>query len=137
MSIWFAILLGIGIIAALIALTRRNGARGIHVGLIESCLAMGTDPDCLQVRAYVDKALVHALPAPSKLTDRMFIRDTNTSVPLMFVRVPLHVSSKIERSDGWQERADAPVLPVIFHFDPVPDVVVHAGQLVDVYIEER
>jgi hypothetical protein len=67
----------------------------------------------------------------------MFIRDTNTSVPLMFVRVPLHVSLKNERSAEWQERVDAPVLPVIFQFDPVPDVAVHAGQLVDVYIEER
>jgi HlyD family secretion protein len=137
MSIWFAILLGIGIIAACIALTRRSGARGIYVGLIESCLAIGADHDCLQVRAYVDKALVHELPAPSKLTGRMFIRDTNTSVPLMFVRVPLHVPLKNERSDEWQERGDTPVLPVIFHFDPVPDVAVHAGQLVDIYIEER
>jgi hypothetical protein len=67
----------------------------------------------------------------------MFIPDTNTSVPLMYVRVPLHVPLKNERSDEWQERVDTPVLPVIFHFDPVPDVAVHAGQLVDIYIEER
>ena len=137
MSIWFAIPLGVGIIAAFTAVTRRSGAKGIYVGIIERCLVMGADHDCLQVRAYVDETLVHALPAPSKLIGRMFIRETNTSVPLMFVRVPPSVSLKIERSDEWQEPEDVPVLPVIFRFDPAPDLAVHPGLLVDVLIGKR
>jgi len=135
MSTWFAISLGVGLIAVFIALTRRSGAKGIYVGVIESDLVMGTEHDRLQVRAYVDEPLVRELAAPSKLSGRMFIRETNTSVPLTFARVPRYVPLKIERPDNWQERVDVPVLPVIFHFDPVPDVAVRPGQLVDVCIE--
>ena len=43
----------------------------------------------------------------------------------------------MERHSHPEERVDVPVLPVIVRFDPVPDVSVHAGQLVDVYIGER
>ena len=137
MSIWFAILLGVGIVAAFTTVIRRSSARGIYVGIVESGPGMGPDHDRLHVRVYVEEPLAHDLPAPSRLTGRMFIRETDTSMPLMFVRVPPHVSLKIERSDEWQERVDVPVLPVIFRFDPVPDVAVHAGQLVDVYLGER
>jgi hypothetical protein len=137
MWIWFAIPLGVGLIAAFAAVTRRSGAAGIYVGIIESGGVMGNDRECLHVRAYVDESLVRRLTAPSKLIGRMLIRETNTIVPLMFVRVPPYVPLKIDRSDEWQERVDAPVLPVILRFDPVPDVAVHAGQLVDVYIGER
>jgi HlyD family secretion protein len=137
MWIWFAIPIGVGIIAAIMAVARRSGTQGIYVGIVESGLAMGTDHGSLQVRAYVDETLVNELPAPSKLTGRMFIRETNRSVPLMFVRVPPYVSPMIERSGEWRERLDVPVLPVIFRFDREPDLAVHAGQLVDVYIGER
>jgi hypothetical protein len=134
MSIWLAILLGVGIVGACAGVARRSGAQGIYVGIIESCLVMGAGQDCLQVRAYVDETLVNALPAPSKLAGRMSIRETNMSVPLMFVRVPPFVTRKIGRSDEWHERVDMPALPVIFRFDPAPDLALHAGQLVDVYI---
>jgi HlyD family secretion protein len=137
MSIWFAVLLGAGIIGAFTGVTRRGGAKAIYVGIIESCLVMGTDHDCLQVRAYVDETLVHELPAPSKLTARMSIRETNTIVPLIFDRVPPYVSLAIEGSDEWRERVDVSVMPVIFRFDPEPDLAVRPGQLVDVYIGER
>ena len=137
MSIWFAIPLGVGIVAAVVAVTRRRSARGIYVGIVESGLALGADHDSLQVRAYVDETLVNELPAPSKLIGRMFIRENNTSVPLTFAHVPPYVSPKIERSDEWHERVDVPVLPVIFRFDPAPDLALHPGQLVDVYIGER
>ena len=134
MWIWFAIPLGVGIVAAFMSVARRSSTQSIYVGIVESDLATGADHDSLQVRAYVDETLVHELPAPSKLTGRMLIRETNTSVPLTFVRVPPYVSLKIERSGEWQERDDVPVLPVIFRFDPVPDLAVRPGQLVDVYI---
>jgi hypothetical protein len=137
MSIWFAILLGVGIVGAFRGVARRSGARGIYVGVIERCLVMDRDPGCLQVRAYVDETLVHELAATSKLTGRMSIRETNASVPLTFVRVPPYVSLKIERSGEWRDRLNAPVLPVIFRFEPAPDLALRAGQLVDVCIGER
>src|SRR5260221_14647718 len=102
MWILFAILLAVGIIAAFIAVARRSGTRGIYVGIVESGVATDSDHGRLQVRAYVDETLVHELPAPSKLSGRMFIRETNTSVPLMFVRVPPSVPPKIEPSDVWR-----------------------------------
>jgi HlyD family secretion protein len=137
MSIWLAILLGVGIVGACAGVARRSGAQGIYVGIIESCLVMGAGQDCLQVRAYVDETLVNALPAPSKLAGRMSIRETNMSVPLMFVRVPPYVSLKVERFDEGRDQVDVPVLPVIFRFDPAADLAVRPGQLVDVYIGER
>jgi HlyD family secretion protein len=51
--------------------------------------------------------------------------------------VPPYVSPRIERSNERQDRAAVPVLPVIFRFDPAPDLAVHPGQLVDVFIAER
>ena len=132
MSIWFAIALGITLAVTFIAVTNRSGAKSIYVGIIESDVVLSTKHDCLQVLAYVDEPLVRELAAASRLTGRMFIRETNTSVPLTFARVPRYVSLNIERKR--RERRDVPVLPVIFHFDPVPDLAVRPGQLVDVCI---
>jgi len=134
MWIWFAIPLAVGIIAAFVAVARHSGREGIYVGIVEKSLATDSGHDSLQVRAYVDETLVHELLAPSKVTGRMLIRETNSSVPLMFVRVPSYVSPKIERSEEWQEWADVSVLPVIFRFDAAPELAVRPGQLVDVYI---
>jgi HlyD family secretion protein len=132
MLIWFAISLGVGIMAVLMAVFR-SSPKGFYAnGIIERCFVMSADDDCLRVRAYVDETLVHELPAPSKLTGRMFIRGTTMSVPLTFERVPPYASRTGELSD-----ADDPVLPVIFRFDRSPQLVVHPGQLVDVYIGER
>jgi HlyD family secretion protein len=137
-SLWFTIPLEAGIILAVIALIRLSSATSLYTsGIIENCLALDTDRGCLQVRAYVDETLVHELPAPSKLISRMFIRETNASVPLTFVRVPPYVSPKSELSDEWQELEDVSVRPVIFSFDLLPDLAVRPGQLVDVYIGER
>ncbi len=47
----------------------------------------------------------------------MFIRGTDTHVPLTFVRIQPYVSPKIELSDARQERVDLRVLPLIFRFD--------------------
>ena len=153
MSVWFTIALGVGLVLAIIAVNAipagvglvaasiaaawHSSPESIYVGVVESDHAIDADPDSLQVRAYVDETLVHELPAPSKLVGRMFIRESNTSVPLTFVRVPLYVSPKSERSDVRHERAAVPVLPVIFSFDRRPTLAVHPGQLVDVCIAER
>jgi HlyD family secretion protein len=133
MWIWFAIPLGAGLVAAFIAAAMHSSTEGIYVGVVEKDLAMGTGRDGVHVRAYVHETLVHELPAPSRLIGRMLIRETNTSVPLRFVRVPRCPSPAIER----QERVELPVLPVIFRFDPAPGLAVHPGQLVDVYIGKR
>jgi HlyD family secretion protein len=138
MWIWLLIPLEAVIVAAFIAVITRSSSAGIYTnGIIENCFGLDPDHDCLQVRAYVNEALAKELPASSKLIGRMLVRETNTSVPLMFVRLPPYVPLTIERSDEWEERTDVPVLPVIFSFDPTPDLAVHPGQLVDVYIGER
>jgi len=114
-----------------------QGSYGTYTEGFGPVLVMGTGQDCLEVRAYVDEILVHELPAPAKMTGRMFIPGTTTNVPLTFVRVQPYVSPKIELSDQRQERVDVRVLPVIFRFDPPPNVAVYPGQLVDVYIGEQ
>jgi HlyD family secretion protein len=136
MWIWFAIPLGLGIIGALMTMIGRGSLGGVYAnGIIETYQSRGHDG--LQVRAYVAERLVRELPSSSRLVGRMFIRETNTNVPLTFAGVPPYVPPKGERSDPWRERMDVPVLPVIFRFDPPPHVVVHPGQLVDVYVGER
>jgi len=134
MWIWFVISLGVGIIAAFIAVANRHVTEGVYVGIVENVAPDSSGNDALHVRAYVDETLVRELPAPSRLTGRMFVRQTNTTVPLTFVRVPPDIPPQGERSDGWRERLDVPALPVIFRFDSVPDLAVRPGQLVDVYI---
>jgi hypothetical protein len=134
MSIWLTITLGAGVIAAIVGVLRPGGAKGVYAnGIIERCFETSTDDRCLQVRAYVAETLVDELPAQSKLIGRMFIRGTDTIVPLTFDRVLMYFSPKIEQSD---ERLDVPSLPVIFRFDPPLNLAVHPGQLVDVYIGE-
>src|SRR5258705_12063111 len=100
------------------AVTNRSGAKSIYVGIIESDVVLSTKHDCLQVLAYVDEPLVRDLAAASRLTGRIFIRETNTSVPLTFARVPRNVSLNIERKR--RERRDDPRLPATCHFDPGP-----------------
>ena len=114
-----------------------QGSYGTYTGGFGPVIVMGSGQDCLEVRAYVDEILVHELPEPSKMIGRMFIRGTNTSVPLTFVRVQPYVSPKIELSNQRQERVDVRVLPVLFRFDPPPNIAVYPGQLVDVYIGEK
>ena len=133
MWIWTAIPLGVGLVAAFIAVAMHRSTEGIYVGIVENDAAMGTGRDGLHVRAYVHETLVHELPAPSRLIGRMFIRESNTSVPLTFVRVPPSASPTIER----EERVELAVQPVIFRFDPGLGLALHPGQLVDVYVGQR
>jgi HlyD family secretion protein len=85
----------------------------------------------------VDEILIPRLPKADRIEAQMFIRGTNTKVPLQFVRVQPYVSPKIQLSNQRQEKVDVRVLPVIFRFDPPAGVQLFSGQLVDVYLGEK
>jgi HlyD family secretion protein len=68
------------------------------------------------------------------MKSKMFVRGTNISAPLDFVRVQPYVSPKIELSDQKSERVDVRVLPIIFKFIKPENLNLFPGQLVDVYI---
>jgi len=100
-------------------------------------LVMGNAEPYLAVRCYIDEILVHRLPPAAEMQARMFIRGTNISIPLEYVRVQPYVSPKIELSNQRTERVDTRVLPVIFRFEKPKDVNLFPGQLVDVYVGEK
>jgi len=99
-------------------------------------VVMGSPQGNLGVRVYVDEILVHRLPDTSHLQATMFVRGTNISAPLEYVRVQPYVSPKIELSNQRTERVDVRVLPVIFKFEQTKKLNLYPGQLVDVYISE-
>ena len=96
--------------------------------------SLGTGRAFLGVRCYIDEILIPRLPAADKIRARMYVRGTNVSVPLEFVRLQPYVSPKIQLSNQRTERVDLRVLPVIFRFTPPPGVQVYPGELVDVYV---
>ena len=100
-------------------------------------VVMGGSKGTLAVRCYIDEILIPRLPASDKLDAQMFIRGTSTKIPLTFVRVQPYVSPKIQLSNQRQEKVDLRVLPIIFRFEPPPDVQMFPGELVDVYIGEK
>jgi len=100
-------------------------------------LVMGNSEAYMGVRCYIDEILIHRLPQVSQMNARMFIRGTEISIPLEFVRVQPYVSPKIELSNQRTERVDVRVLPVIFKFERPKDIHLYPGQLVDVYIGEK
>ncbi len=100
-------------------------------------IVMGESEQFISVRCYIDEILIHRLAPGPQLRARMFIRGTNASFPLEFVRIQPYVSPKIELSDQRTERVDVRVLPVIFRFKKPSSVAVYPGQLVDVYVAEK
>ncbi len=100
-------------------------------------VVMGEAPGMLAVRCYLDEILIPRFPDPSRLVARMFVRGTNVSVPLEFVRVQPYVTPKIELANQRTEKVDLRVLPVIFRFTPPPGTAIYPGQLVDVYVADR
>ena len=99
-------------------------------------IIMGRARDYIGVRCYIDEILISRLPQASKMHAQMFIRGTNISIPLEYVRIQPYVSPKIELSDQKLERVDVRVLPVLFKFMKPKDIDIYPGQLVDVYIGE-
>ena len=114
-----------------------QGAYDTYTQGFDPIVVMGTARGTLAVRCYIDEILIPRLPPPDKLSAQMFIRGTNTRIPLEFVRLRPYVSPKIQLSDQRQERVDLRVLPVIFRFEPPPGVQLFPGELVDVYVGER
>jgi HlyD family secretion protein len=95
---------------------------------------MGNGGGMLGVRCYIDEILIPRLPHADRIQAKMFVRGTNVSVPLEFVRVQPYVSPKIQLSNERTERVDLRVLPVIFRFTPPKGVELYPGELVDVYV---
>jgi HlyD family secretion protein len=95
----------------------------------------GGAADELSVRCYIDEILIQRLALTQSTPARMFIRGTQISIPLQYVRIEPYVSPKIQLSSGRTERVDLRVLPVIFRMKRPPGVQLYPGQMVDVYIE--
>ena len=113
-----------------------QGVYNPYTQLQDPILVMGDTERTLAVRCFVDETLIPRLPDSSRLTATMFVRGTNTRVPLEFVRVQPYVTPKIELSNARTEKVDLRVLPVIFRFTPPPGTSIYPGQLVDVYLGE-
>jgi HlyD family secretion protein len=111
-----------------------QGAYDTYTQGLLPVVVMGTSKGTLGVRVYVDEILIPRLPPADKIKGQMYIRGTNTKIPLEFVRLQPYVSPKIELSNQRQEKVDVRVLPIIFRFSPPPGVEVYSGELVDVYI---
>ena len=114
-----------------------QGVYGTYTEGLNPIVVMGGSEKYLQVRTYVDEILIHRLPEPERMTGKMFIRGTDLSAPLEFVRIQPYVTPKIELSDQRQERVDVRVLPIVFKFAKPEGVGIYPGQLVDVYLAER
>ncbi len=114
-----------------------QGAYGTYTEGYNPVLVMGSPPARLAVRCYIDEILVSRLPQPKQMSARMFIRGTNISIPLKYVRVQPYVTPKIELSNQRTERVDVRVLPVIFSFERPKNIDLYPGQLADVYIEGK
>ena len=97
-------------------------------------VVMSSAKGMFEVRCYVDEILLPRLPPEGKLQGQLFIRGTNTKIPLEFVRIQPHVSSQLVLSSERPEKVDLRALPVIFRFQAPPDVHMFSGQMVDVYI---
>ena len=114
-----------------------QGIYGSYTQDMNPILVMGSSQDQLAVRCFIDEILVAKLPATSKMQAKMFIRGTNISISLEFVRIQPYISPKIELSNQKTERVDVRVLTILFRFDKRPELTVYPGQLVDVYIGEK
>ena len=114
-----------------------QGAYGTYTQGFGPVIVMAQCDPYLQVRCFIDEILIAKLPSPSQMKARMYLRGTEISIPLEFVRTQPYVTPKIELSNERTERVDVRVLPVVFRFEPLKDIHVYPGQLVDVYLEAK
>jgi HlyD family secretion protein len=127
-----------GVILSLAATTGSyvspQGAYNSYTQIMTPLVVMGSRFSDLQVRSYIDEILIPRLQNARQITAEMFVRGSDTRIPLTFSSIQPYVSPKIELSDQRQELVDVRVLPVIFRFSKPANVNVYPGQLVDVYI---
>ena len=130
-----------GIVMSLAAMTgsyvSTQGAYDPYTQGYGPVVVMGTSSSDLEVRCYVDEILIGRLAPPEHLTATMYVRGTNTAVPLVYERMQPYVSPKIQLSDQRLEQVDVRVLPIIFRFRRPPGLALYPGQLVDVYIGRK
>jgi HlyD family secretion protein len=112
----------------------QQGSYDTYTEAVAPAMVMGSSTGYLGVRCYIDEILIPRLPPGSAMQAKMFIRGTNVSVSLEFVRVQPYVSPKIQLSNERMERVDLRVLPIIFRFLPPAGVGLYPGELVDVYV---
>ncbi len=117
--------------------TANQGTYDTYTQGFDPVIVIGPSEEYVSVRCYIDEILIHRLKLGPEMQARMFIRGTNISIPLEYVRVQPYVSPKIELSDERLERVDVRVLPVIFRFKRSKDLPVYPGLLVDVYVAEK
>ncbi len=117
--------------------TAAQGTYDTYTQGFDPIMVIGPSEEYVGVRCYIDEILIHRLKLGPQMQAQMFIRGTNLSVPLEYMRVQPYVSPKIELSDERLERVDVRVLPVIFRFKRSKDLPVYPGQLVDVYVAEK
>jgi HlyD family secretion protein len=113
-----------------------QGAYDTYTQGMDPVLVLGSPPDRLNVRCYVDEILVPRLPDPSRMKAQLSVRGSAVKIPMQFIRMQPIVSPKIELSDQRQERVDVRVLPIIFRVEKPKELNLYPGQLVDVYIGE-
>ncbi len=126
----------LSVLAAVGSYISPQGAYDSYTQGFGPVMVMGAEAGRLHVRCYIDEILIPRLPPPDKMRAQMFIRGTDTKIPLTFVRVQPYVSPKIQLSNQRLEKVDLRVLPIIFQFEPPPGVRLYAGELVDVYVGE-
>lgn len=114
-----------------------QGTYGTYTEGFGPVVVMAQSAPYFQVRCYIDEILITKLPSPSQMNARMYLRGTDTSIPLEFVRIQPYVIPKIELSNQRTERVDVRVLPVVFRFEPPKDTHVYPGELVDVFLEAK
>ncbi len=114
-----------------------QGSYGTYTQGFNPVIVLAHSQPYFAVRTFIDEILIPRLPPPAEMKAQMFIRGTNTSIPLEFDRLQPYVTPKIELSNQRTERVDTRVLPILFRFQPPKDLSVYPGQLVDVYVETK
>jgi HlyD family secretion protein len=114
-----------------------QGSYGTYTQGFNPVIVMANAEPYFAVRSFIDEILIPRLPPPAEMKAQMFLRGTNTSIPLEFDRLQPYVTPKIELSNQRTERVDVRVLPILFRFKPTKDLNVYPGQLVDIYVETK
>ena len=114
---------------------RSQGAYDTYTQGMNPLIVMSTRDDTLQVRVYVDEILIHRLADASQMSAQMFIRGTDTHVPLTFARIqPYRVAEdRALRSAAGTRRPARTAGHLPLRRMP-KNLNLYPGELVDVYV---